>query len=83
MLTHRWVFDAVGQFNTSNQRGDNIDWLIRLNELKLMYYKMPEILLLRRIHSHNLSQEMEMKSQARLRFLKDAIDRKRKAQSSA
>lgn len=83
MLAHRWVFDTVGQFNTSNKRGDNIDWLIRLNELKIVCPKMLEILLLRRIHAHNLSQEMKMKSQARLHFLKEAIDRKRKIQNSA
>jgi glycosyltransferase involved in cell wall biosynthesis len=83
MLVHRWVFETVGQFNTSNQRGDNIDWLIRLNELKLIVYRMPEVLLLRRIHSNNLSQKYELKNQARLRFLKEAIDRKRKTQSSA
>ena len=83
MLAHRWVFERVGQFNTSNKRGDNIDWLIRLNELKLMYYKMPEVLLLRRIHSNNISQKCELEIQARLRFLKEAIDRKRKTQNSA
>lgn len=83
MLAHRWVFDTVGQFNTSNQRGDNIDWLIRLNELKIIIYNMPEVLLLRRIHSNNMSQKHELKNQARLRFLKEAIDRKRKTQNSA
>lgn len=28
MLAHRWVFETVGQFNTSNQRGDHIDSLL-------------------------------------------------------
>jgi hypothetical protein len=83
LLAHRWVFERVGQFNTSNQRGDHIDWLIRLNELKLIYYKMPEVLLLRRIHGNNISQMCELEIQARLRFLKESIDRKRKTQSSA
>lgn len=83
MLTHRWVFETVGQFNTSNQYGDNIDWLIRLKELKLLFYIMPEVLLLRRIHSSNLSQKDELKNRARLRFLKEAIDRKRITDSSA
>jgi hypothetical protein len=80
MLVHRWVFEAVGRFNTSNLRGDNIDWLIRLNEQKLTVHKMTEVFLLRRIHANNMSQKRELKSQARLRFLKDAIDRRRMSQ---
>jgi len=87
LLAHRWVFEKAGYFNSSYLYGvDDLDWLIRLKELNIAIAIIKEVQLLRRIHSHNMSHDPEghtIKTRGRIQLLKEFIDRKRKAQSSA
>jgi glycosyltransferase involved in cell wall biosynthesis len=85
LLTCRWVLEAVGGFNVSNNYTDDFDWLIRMKEANIPVEKVDEVLLFRRIHSGNLSHNQsgrDMKIHSRLRLLKEAIDRKRTTQLS-
>jgi len=87
LMAHRWVFEKIGNFNTSYSYGvDDLDWLIRLKESDIAIATMEDVQLLRRIHKHNMSHNPEghtIKTHGRIRLLKEAIDRKRKADSSA
>jgi glycosyltransferase involved in cell wall biosynthesis len=86
LLSQRWVIETVGNFNESYMYSEDFDWLIRLKESNIFIAKMEEVLLLRRIHSTNISHSQrgrEIKTHDRLLLLKEAMDRKRKAQSAA
>ena len=79
LLSHRWVFDKVGRFNSSYRQGEDLEWLIRLTESKIPLARLPELALLRRIHSGNTSHDQNGSARARIRMLKESIDRKRAA----
>jgi glycosyltransferase involved in cell wall biosynthesis len=81
-LIRREVFDRVGGFDSSCWYGDDLDWFIRLREAGLKMAVMDEILLLRRIHSSNISRNQQALAKQYLRIIKAHIDRKRNMQSS-
>jgi hypothetical protein len=80
------VVETVGYFNVAYLHSDDLDWLTRLKGSGISIGRLEEVLLMRRIHQTNLSHSLEgreTKTRDRLRFLKEAIDRKRHAQSLA
>ena len=85
LLAHRWLFEKVGYFNVSYSYGvEDLDWLIRLKETNIPIAIMQDVLLLRRIHLNNMSHNPAghcIKNRGRILLMKEAIDRKRKAQS--
>jgi len=76
-LTHRWVFERVGHFNTAYQHGEDLDWFARAREAGIPIYLMPTVLLRRRIHKDNLSKDQNLSARERVRILKAHLDRKR------
>jgi len=55
MLIRRDAFLRVGLFNTRWRHGEFIDWWARAMRVNLIYKILPEVVLLRRLHTSNLT----------------------------
>lgn len=77
VLCHRWVVDQVGGFNPAYHHADVVDWFLRLSESNIKIASMPDVLLRRRIHLHNMSQDRAAAARERVRALKASMDRRR------
>jgi glycosyltransferase involved in cell wall biosynthesis len=84
MLARRDVFDRVGPFNTALSVGDPMEWFARAIEQGIQIELLPDTLVYRRMHQHNLSWESGASRQmtgamkaAMLRVVKDTLDRRR------
>ena len=82
-LIHRWVFDHVGDFNTTRILSDDLDWFIRVREAGIPIGFMDSVMVHRRIHATNISRNQRAVAVATLRILKDHLDRKRGRQTEA
>jgi glycosyltransferase involved in cell wall biosynthesis len=76
-LTHRWVFDQLGHFDPRYWHGNDLDWLIRIRDAGIPVYFIPDVLLHRRIHNANLSQDQNVLAHERIVILKAHLDRRR------
>ena len=84
LLARRAVFERVGDFNTALMVGDPMEWFARAIEADVRIELLPDILVQRRMHRHNLSWESGASRQmtgamkaAILRVVKDTLDRRR------
>jgi glycosyltransferase involved in cell wall biosynthesis len=76
-LIRRDAFELIGGFDVGHRFGDDLDWFIRLREAGLRMAVLPEILLLRRIHSDNISRDQRSLAHQYLRIVKAHMDRRR------
>jgi len=77
-LVHRWVFDRIGPLNERYRYGDDLEWFVRVRESGILIGLMPSILLYRRVHASNLSQNQRAAATARIHILKEHMDRTRR-----
>lgn len=79
VLLRRATFERVGAFNPAYKVGEFVDWFARANELGLRSVMLPEVVLWRRLHDHNLSIRTLNDRRDFVRIVKAAMDRRRKA----
>ena len=84
LLARRDVFARVGGFNTALTVGDPMEWFARAIEAGVRIELLPDTLVYRRMHRHNLSWESGVERQmtgamkaAIVRVVKDTLDRRR------
>lgn len=80
-LIDRWVFDRVGGFNPRYWHSDDLDWLVRVRESGISIGFMYSIMVYRRIHGDNISQNQNAAAKERVQSLKEHMDRVRKRHS--
>src|SRR5439155_22139814 len=71
MLAHRWVFDRVGTFRESRAGADDLDWLFRARRAQIGIEIVPEILMRRRIHAGNTSNDFRTLEAIVMQSLRD------------
>jgi glycosyltransferase involved in cell wall biosynthesis len=76
-LIHRWVFDQVGDFNARYRIAQDVEWFFRVRDAGIPIAFTPSVMVYRRIHNANVSQDQRAVVRATLRILKEHIDRKR------
>lgn len=79
ILARRSLFETVGKFNPTYMQGQDTEWFFRLQESGVPVGSITDTVLLRRIHTNNISHNKSGSAKARLRMLKESIDRKRTA----
>jgi len=87
MLARRRLFeaDAVGQFETSLNVGDPLDWFLRAGECGVKFELLPDVLVSRRMHQSNLSWQEGVRKMTRdmeeslIRVIKASLDRRRRS----
>jgi glycosyltransferase involved in cell wall biosynthesis len=78
LLMRREAFWKVGPFSARWEVGETIEWWSRAVDVGLRGRVLPEIVLLRRIHSDNLGKTARHPASAYLHMLHAVIDRRRK-----
>jgi glycosyltransferase involved in cell wall biosynthesis len=77
LLIRRASFLRVGPFTTEWRVGEFIDWFARTRELGLRQVTIPEVTLLRRLHTRNMMVRERHSTGDYTRILKAALDRRR------
>jgi glycosyltransferase involved in cell wall biosynthesis len=81
MLVRREALQRVGSFDASLGHGDATDWFLRARHAGLRDRLLPEVLVLRRLHSDNRSRTHAQASRHEfLHLLKRSLDRRRRAE---
>jgi glycosyltransferase involved in cell wall biosynthesis len=81
-LMRRTVFDEVGLFDSSFRSGADMDWIARAKDLGVEFEYVPELIVRKRIHDHNVSSQIDLSHSDIMRALKDSIRRKRESPAS-
>jgi glycosyltransferase involved in cell wall biosynthesis len=81
LLMRREAFWKVGLFSDRWEVGETIEWWSRAVDVGLRGKALPEIVLLRRIHSDNLGKTAQHPARAYLHMLHAVINRRRTASS--
>ena len=79
LLIRRAPFLRVGPFTTEWRVGEFIDWFARARELGLTHLTIPDVTLLRRLHTRNMMVRERHSTGDYARILKAALDRRRAA----
>ena len=75
-LVRRDTFAKVGLFDSSYPIGEDIDWLLRVRDAGVPSGVCPEVLLRRRIHSRNLSANVQLGHQNLVSILHASVRRR-------
>lgn len=84
LLARRSAFDRVGLFDEGMTFGDALEWFLRADRQGVGRAILPEVLLLRRLHAHNLTRRRRAEGRVRLvEFVKRELDRRRTGPAGA
>jgi glycosyltransferase involved in cell wall biosynthesis len=71
------VFDKVGLFDHTQPFCDDVDWLLRAQELGVSMAILPEVTLYYRRHKNNITNQTSLDQQYFVRAIKKSLDRRR------
>jgi GT2 family glycosyltransferase len=80
LLARREVFDQVGLFDAGIRISNDSDWFFRARDAGVPMTVLPGVLIRRRIHPGNVSQQAQLVSAELLKLVRASVDRKRRAQ---
>jgi glycosyltransferase involved in cell wall biosynthesis len=83
LVAWRWVFGAVGGFNTSLRISEDVDWFLRASDRGVPMAVIPKVLLHKRVHDANMSLFEPSKSLDLLAAVKASVDRKRRSRNDS
>lgn len=79
LVARHTLFDAVGGFDPALAIGCDSEWFARVKDRQVPWALVPEALLLKRIHDHNLSAGVDRYRREMLHLLRRSVHRKRAA----
>lgn len=79
ILVKREAFFRVGFYNTEFRVGLDLDWFVRAREINLKERMIQKVLVKRRLHKSNTDLLNKQYQNERIKVLKIALDRRRKA----
>jgi glycosyltransferase involved in cell wall biosynthesis len=77
LVVRKAVFERAGGFDTALRRGEDTEWLLRAGDCGIQMGIVQETLLLRRVHSGNVSLMKPPDYRLLLSLLKQSIDRRK------
>lgn len=81
-LVRRQLFERVGLFDSKYRMGEFIDWCLRSQELGCRYGVIPEVVLRRRLHAHNMGRTERQNRQDYARIVMAALQRRKSGPAS-
>lgn len=78
LLARRPLFDRVGDFDPSLRTGSDTDWFMRARDLQPVTEVLPDVLVRRRLHGHNLTRPDYASRDTLLRIVKASLERRRR-----
>ncbi len=79
LLIRRDAFLSVGYFEHHRRHGEFIEWWARAQKLNLSYIVLPELVLRRRLHAHNLTRREQNGRMEYLSMLREQVAQRRQA----
>lgn len=76
LMVKRAIFDQIGLFDPAIPISSDADWFARANDAQIPTYTLPQVLLERRIHNENQSQQSKQIHKELFRLLHASIKRK-------
>jgi len=76
-VLRRATFEQIGPFTESGGVADIVDWLSRIVDLGLGTATVPDVVLRRRLHTHNLGRSFQNPAAEYARALRAVIERRR------
>jgi len=77
MVVRRQTFERVGDFDEAMRAAEDFDWMLRAAEEGVEIARLPEVLLLRRVHPGSLTQNAAASRAGLFRAFKARIERHR------
>lgn len=77
MLLRRTALEQVGLFNPQLRMGEDMDWLLRAMELKVLIVVHWDLVVYYRRHANNLTRDADLTKRAALDFLRLSLQRRR------
>lgn len=81
MVVRAETFRCVGEFDESFRTGEDLDWVLRLQELGIGMHVLEDVLLVRRIHRDSLTQSQHEPNGTMLRVLHARAARRRRGEN--
>lgn len=78
LLVRKSLIEKIGVFDSTYRHSNDSDWFFRANDAGIPMTVLPEVLMSRRIHSCNLTQEINAINSELLRVVRSSILRKHK-----
>ncbi|MBP6506070.1 MAG: glycosyltransferase [Opitutaceae bacterium] len=82
LLARRETFARIGPFDPQWRIGSHIEWFARAQDLDLTFQLLPEVVLYRRLHAHNLSRDANALRLEFAQIMKLVLDRRRAQKTS-
>ncbi len=77
LVARKSLFQTIGGFKTEYKIGCDFEWFTRAKDLKIPFGFIPEILLLKRVHQSNLSNDVATNRNEILKVIKQSLNSKR------
>jgi glycosyltransferase involved in cell wall biosynthesis len=81
LLVRKTIFERIGNFDPSYRRANDSDWVFRAKDAGFLMKIIPEVLLYRRIHRYNISQDTGEMNLELMKILSASIECKRQNKS--
>lgn len=76
-LFRKSAFELVGRLDESQRYGDDVDWFLRAQELRVPMVSHPEVTQFYRRHDHNITNQRRLDQHFFMMALKKSLDRRR------
>ena len=73
LMVRKSLFQQVGEFKTEYRIGCDIEWFTRVKNLGIPFVSLSDILLLKRIHDSNLSNDVETNRIEIIKIIKQSL----------
>jgi len=77
VLIRKSVFGKIGYFNTAMRLSEDQDWFLRAREAEINIKIMEHTVLMKRIHSQNITRDQTFKTIGMMDAIKMSLDRRR------
>jgi glycosyltransferase involved in cell wall biosynthesis len=80
LMVRKGLFDRIGKLNTEFSVAEDVEWFARASDQNVPMAIIPEVLLQKRVHDANLSQNNDVNNQNLLKLFRASIKRKESQQ---
>lgn len=77
LMVRKSLFEQIGKFNEEFTIGCDVEWFTRAKDDQIPYSFIPEILLYKRVHDHNLSGNVETNRKELFKIVRQSLQRQR------
>ncbi len=77
LVSRKSIVEKVGMFNTTLSTAEDVDWFSRANDQQVTMALIPKVLMHKRVHCRNISQNVDENNRNLLKTLRKSVHRKK------